>query len=173
MKTKRKFRDTKFGKFLLQKIPKAAAVIADRITDVGLLGEIKGIINTDPDVSPEVRMELTKMLNDFTIEMYRIEAEDRQNARMREVEMAKTGRTDHLMYVSGYVALGAFLSMVATIIYSSVMGIEIENALFHQLMGIIEGVALTVFGYYFGTSKTTDKNGSLSFRASQSRPISA
>jgi hypothetical protein len=28
-----------------------------------------------------------------------------------------------------------------------------KNPLFHQLMGIIEGVALTLFTFYFGSSK--------------------
>ena len=157
-KSKRKFRDTRFGKFLLQKVPKAVGVVGDLLPDKGLLGVVKNLIDNDPEISPADRLELTKQLQAFEIEVYRLEIQDRESARNREIELAKTGRTDHLMYVSGYVALLGFLAMVATIIYSSLKGLLIENALFHQLMGIIEGVALTVFGYYFGTSKNTDKS---------------
>lgn len=75
---------------------------------------------------------------------------DIANARNREIEVAKTGKHDHLMFVSGYVALGAFGVMIYAVIWRPVdVG---HNPLFHQLMGIIEGVALSVFGYYFGAS---------------------
>lgn len=154
-KEKKKFRDTKLGKFLLEKVPKAAGVIGDLLPDKGLLGVVKNIIDGEPSLAAEDRLQLQQMLQDFEKEMYALEIQDRDSARNREIEIAKTGRTDHLMYVSGYVALASFLGMVITVIYASIEKIEIENALFHQLMGIVEAVAFTVFGYYFGASKSS------------------
>ena len=152
-KEKRKFRDTPFGKFFCEKIPALAGIVGDLLPDKGLLGIVKNAITKTPDLPPEVRLQLEQMCMDFEKEIFELEVQDRASARNREIEIAKTGRTDHLMYVSGYVALIAFLGMVTTVIYASIQAIEIENALFHQLMGIIEAVAFTVFGYYFGASK--------------------
>lgn len=154
---KKKFKETKLGALLLQRIPKAAGIVGDLLPDKGVLGIVKNIIQGSPDLSAEERSELLKLHNDFEIEMYQLEVRDRESARTREVEMAKTGKTDHLMYVAGYTALLTFLLMVVSVIFFG--DLVSDNPLFHQLMGIIEGVALTVFGYYFGTSKSSsDKN---------------
>jgi len=155
MKEKKKFRDTKLGKFLLEKVPKAAGVIGDLLPDKGLLGVVKNIIDGDSTIAPEDRLELQRMYQDFEKEMFALEVQDKGSARNREIEIAKSGGTDHLMYVTGYTALLAFVAMVIAVIYSSLEQIPIENALFHQLMGIIEGVALSVIGYYFGASKSS------------------
>jgi len=87
--------------------------------------------------------------------MYALEVQDRESARNREVELAKTGKSDHLMYSAGYTALLTFIAMVYAVIWKPA-GVE-HSPIFHQLMGIIEGVALTVFGYYFGTSKRAEE----------------
>lgn len=154
-KPKRKFRDTPFGKFFCEKIPGIAGLVGDLLPDKGVLGIVKNAIAKTPNLSPEVRLQLEQMCMDFEKEIFALEVQDRSSARNREIEIARTGRTDHLMYVAGYAALASFLSMVATVIFASVNHIEIENALFHQLMGIIEAVAFTVFGYYFGASKSS------------------
>jgi hypothetical protein len=82
--------------------------------------------------------------------MYQLEVEDRDSARKREVEIAKTGRIDWMFNLTGVVGLGAF----AVIIWA-IIGLEIPEGnkeLFYHMIGIIEGVALSIFGYYFGTS---------------------
>ncbi|MGB4971499.1 MAG: hypothetical protein WBO32_02510 [Cyclobacteriaceae bacterium] len=154
---KKKFKETKLGALLLHKIPKAAGIIGEALPDKGVLGIVKNIIQGSSDLTTEERQTLLKLHNDFEIEMYQLEVRDRESARTREIELAKTGKTDHLMYVAGYTALLTFILMVVSVIFLSNQ--VSDNALFHQLMGIIEGVALTVFGYYFGTSKSSsDKN---------------
>lgn len=143
---KKPFKETKVGAFLNNALPG----IADVLPDKGILGIAKNLIDKST-VSDEEKKEMLAEIQSFEKEMYELEIKDRDSARSREVEIIKAGGNDHLMYVSGYVALGAFLVMVFAVIFlpESVS----HNALFHQLMGIIEGVALTVFGYYFGTSK--------------------
>ncbi|MGB1300391.1 MAG: hypothetical protein ACPG5O_04135 [Pseudoalteromonas tetraodonis] len=98
---------------------------------------------------------------DFLKEMYALEIQDRESARNRQVELAKTGTKDNLMPLAGYTALGTFVLMVIAVTFNRYFGLGLgENPLFHQLMGIIEGVALTVFAFYFGTSKSSqDKTG--------------
>lgn len=160
---KKPFRETKLGKFLTQKVPKVLDKVGDFLPDKGLLGIVKQMVDNDPDVPDADKLEFNRLLLDHEREMFALEISDRDSARDREAELAKANRTDHLMYVAGYVAMGTFISMVASVIYASIKGIPIENSLFHQLMGIIEGVALSVFGYYFGASKgSRDKNAKLS-----------
>ena len=72
---------------------------------------------------------------------------DRQSARNREIEIAKTGKKDFLMYAAGITALSMFVLMVVSVIFFS-ENIN-KNPLFHQLMGIIESISLSVFYYYF------------------------
>lgn len=143
---------------------KALAWIKDKAPDVlDLVGDITGVeaLNKVADLvdksgmSPEDKAEF--------LELYKLELQettlyisDIQNARNREIEMAKTGKSDWMMYVVGFIGLIVFCVMVyATIWVTSIQ----ENKLFIHLLGIVEGVVLSMFTYYFGTSKSSsDKN---------------
>lgn len=119
------------------------------------LGDVVDKFITNPDEKKKFMMEVEQMVHNQKSELLKMEIEDRGSARNREVEMAKTGHTDWLMYAAGITGLGSFILMVCAVIF--IDGVS-ENLLIHQLMGIIEGVALTIFAYYFGTSKSsTDK----------------
>jgi len=143
----KKLKDSKLCQFLAEKVPNAVEFIGDALPDKGLLGIAKNMIDGST-LSLEDKLEAYKLLNE---EMALVNA-DRADARNREVELAKTGRTDWMMYLAGCVAMGTFILMVIAVIF---VADTRENPLFHQLMGIIEGVALTVFAYYFGTSKSS------------------
>jgi hypothetical protein len=145
MSKRKPFSETKVGQFLKEKAPDLLDKIGDYFPPVEILADlVKG-----KSLTPEQQAEFDKLLFDYA----KLEVEDRQSARTREIEIAKAGGNDHLMYVAGYVALAAFLTMIAAVIFLP-EAVE-HNSLFHQLMGIIEGVALTVFSYYFGTSKSS------------------
>ena len=145
---KKKFKDTKVGKFLMNKLPD---LVGGALTD-GPLGAIKSIIDGDPNITPEEREELHKEL----VELYKLEVEDRDSARKREIEVAKTGRVDWMFNITGLVGLGAFAVIIWAIISLDIP--EGNKELFYHMIGIIEGVALSIFGYYYGTSmKDNDK----------------
>jgi hypothetical protein len=150
-KERKKFKDTKLGQFLKDKVPGVLDVVDDFFPPAKILTALVG----KESLPPEDSIEFERLLRDHEREMYTLEVEDRDSARNREIEMAKTGKQDHLMYAAGYTALGTFLLMVYAVIWKP-EGME-HSPLFHQLMGIIEGVALTVFGYYFGTSKRAEE----------------
>lgn len=153
---KKPFKETKFGKLLKEKLPEALNAVGNVLPDKGVLGIVKNIIDNST-LSTEEKEELLEGAREFELTELKMYLEDTQNARNREIELAKVGANDHLMYVSGYVALGLLIVMVFAVIFLP-ENVK-ENSLFHQIMGIIEGVALTVFGYYFGTSKGShDKN---------------
>lgn len=147
---KKKFKLLEWAK---KHAPKALDFVGD-VTGVSLLNNLSDVIeNKNPDNnSPEALAEARKIKELDLKELDSI-INDRSNARNREIEMAKTGKQDWLMYVTGIVALGAFSLMVYAVIFIDEIQ---ENTMFHQLMGIIEGVVLTIFAYYFGTSKSSN-----------------
>lgn len=164
-----KFKNSKFGQFL----SKAKDVIVDNggdIVDIGYTlatqgpaAAIKKTIDTiGKDTSPmgkELLTELRREEQAFIKEMYELEIKDRDSARTREIEVAKTGKADVMMYATGGTGLATFILMVLAVIY---MPEQQENKLFVHLMGIVEGVTLTIFAYYFGTSKgSKDKQATL------------
>jgi hypothetical protein len=142
--SKKPFKETKIGKLL----GKATGLLPDK----GVLGVLKQVIDTDDTMTPEEKESAHNAL----IEAYKAEVADRESARQREVEIAKSGRIDWLFNITGLAGLTAF----GVIIYA-IISLEIPEGnkeLFYHLIGIVEGVALSIYGYYFGTSmKDKDK----------------
>lgn len=147
MSDKKKFKDTKVGKFLMQKLPEFAGAAMSG----GPLAALGSLIDGDATLSPEDKAQLHNEL----VEMYELEVEDRDSARKREVEIAKTGRVDWLFNLTGIVGLSAFGIIIWAIIALDIP--EPNKELFYHLIGIVEGVSLSIFGYYFGTSMKDNK----------------
>lgn len=64
--SKKKFKDTKVGKFLTKKVPAIVGLVGDALPDAGILGIVKGLIEKESDIvlSPkdkEMALELLKM----------------------------------------------------------------------------------------------------------------
>jgi hypothetical protein len=146
MPEKKKFKDTAVGKFLIKKLPELASAA---LTE-GPLGVLRGLIDSDQSIGPAEKERLHNEL----IEAYKAEVADRDSARNREVEMAKAGRHDWLFNLTGIVGLSAFAIIVWAILALDIP--DNNKELFYHLIGIVEGVALSIFGYYFGTSMKDD-----------------
>jgi len=144
---KKKFKDTAVGKFLTKKLPELAGAAMTG----GPLEAIKTLINDDPNITPEEKSRLNQEL----VEMYKAEVADRDSARKREVEVAKSGRFDFLFNLTGIVGLTAFGVVVWAILTLEIP--ESNKELFYHMVGIVEGVVLSIFGYYFGTSMKDNK----------------
>lgn len=141
--SKKPFKETKVGKLL----SKATSLLPES----GVLGVLKQVIDTDDTLSPEEKEEAHKAL----IEAYKTEVADRDSARNREIEIAKTGKIDLMYNLTGIVGLGAFAFIVYAIVY---LEIPSENKeVWIHLIGICEGIVLSIFGYFFGTSMKDSK----------------
>lgn len=151
-KEKVPFKDRKLVVWAKEHVPDLVGGLLEATGTVLQMDGIKELgekISNSNEITPEqkaIALELYKI----DLESYKAEIEDRSNARIREIEMAKTGRTDWMMYLAGITGLMAFVFMVVCIIF--VPSVK-ENLLAHQLLGVIEGVALSVFTYYFGSSR--------------------
>lgn len=106
---KKKFKDTKVGKFLLKKLP---GLVGGILPDKGVLGILKNVIDSDDSITQEERESLHKEL----VELYRLEVEDRDSARKREVDKAKTGQFDFMFNLTGIVGLFSFAFIIYAIV---------------------------------------------------------
>jgi hypothetical protein len=143
---KKKFRETKVGKFLTQKAPKILNTVGDVLPDRGVLGIVKNLIDLSDELSPEDKAIALSQLKD----LYDLEVKDRDSARNREIEIAKTSKSDFLFYTTGIVGLLVFCFVVYAIVFLHIPTMNKE--IFIHLIGISEGVVLSIFGYYFGSA---------------------
>jgi len=141
--SKKKFNETKVGKFILQKLP---GFVSGALPDKGVLGVVKNLIDNDPAVTPEEKAQMHEEL----VELYELEVADRDSARKREVEKAKTGQFDFMFNLTGVVGLGAFAFLIYAIVYLEVP--EHNKEIWIHLIGITEGIVLSIFGYFFGSA---------------------
>ncbi len=176
-KEKKAFKDTVFGKI----VGKAGNVIPD-VLGVGMKvmkGDVAGAFddvmghlknNKDPKkkaLVDEITTELTNRRDEIFNELKRIELEetqsylaDIQNARGREIEYVKMGKVDWMQRIVGLLGLGMLGFNLYAIVFLNIP--EKNETLFTHFMGIIEGVALSIFSYYFGSSKgSSDKTNIL------------
>ena len=65
---KKKFKDTKIGGWLSKNAPKVLDAVGDALPDKGVLGVVKNLIDRDPDLTIEQKMEYEKLQNDFLIQ---------------------------------------------------------------------------------------------------------
>ena len=150
--SKKPFKETKLGKFLIGSKSTVGDAIGDLLPDSGLLGVIKKLIDTDPDLTSDEKAQAHQHL----VDLYELEVKDRDSARKREVNLRKYG-TDWMFNATGVVGLAAFAFLVYTVVTTEVP--ETNKEIFIHLLGIVEGVALSIFGYYFGSSIKENKNG--------------
>jgi hypothetical protein len=137
---KKPFNETKVGRLLNKVLP-----------DKGVIGVLKDVLDLDEDLTPEDKERAA----DALVKAYEAEVTDRDSARKREIEVTKTGKFDFLFNLTGLIGLSAF-----SVIIWAILALEIPEGnkeLFYHLIGIVEGVALSIFGYYFGTSMKDEK----------------
>lgn len=149
---RKKFKDTKVGKFLSEKAPKILQVVGDILPERGALGIVKNLINLSDDLSPEDK----QMLSEEILKLEELELKDRESARNREIEIAKIHKYDFLFYLTGIIGLAAFCFMIYAIVYLKIPSDNKE--VWIHLIGITEGIVISIFGYYFGSSIKRNSN---------------
>jgi len=151
---KKPFKETKVGKLITEKLPQVGEIIGEALPENGVLGVVKNIISGS-NLSAEEKAALQKELHDFELEIYRLEVQDRESARSREVELKKAGGKDWMMPVVGIVVLLFTSFTIYAIFYTELKNGELP----HFIAGEILGFASSLVFYYYGTSKSSsDKN---------------
>ena len=73
-KVKKKFKDTKVGQFLSEKVPSILGIVGDVLPDAGVLGVVKGLIEKEPEavLPPGDKEKAMKLLELDMIEMQEV-----------------------------------------------------------------------------------------------------
>ena len=141
----KKLKETKLGQALKRVAPQVLDVVGGILPDQGALGIVKNLIDKDESIDPATK----QMLHEQVVETYKLEVEDRDSAREREVEILKTGSSDWMMNVTGIIGLGSFIFLIYAIVFITVP--EHNSELMIHTTGIVEGIVLSIVGYYFGS----------------------
>lgn len=147
---KKPFKDTALGKMLAKTAPSVLDIVGNLLPDKGVLGIVKNLID-----GSDMTEEEKGIAHNHLVELYRLEVEDRDSARKREVMLRQFG-TDWMFNVTGIVGLAAFAFLVYTVVTTEVP--DSNKEIFIHLLGIVEGVALSIFGYYFGSAIKDNKD---------------
>lgn len=160
----------KLFKFLSEKAPHILGSVEHLPGPLGaVFGAIKNLLPSDPRVAEQDKVELMKLLTEAQIErekldleFYKVEVDDRKDARSREVEITRTtGKRD---WILGALSIFGVAAPFCLVIYLMKFGLremppEI-SMLVGGLIGIIVGEYKTVFNYFMGSSRgSRDKTG--------------
>ena len=151
MPDKKKFKDTKVGKLVGKIAPNILGIAGNLLPDAGVLGIVKNLIDKDENISPEDKAQVHSQIK----KLYELEVADRDSARKREVEIAKTGKKDYMHSFTGIVGLLSFCFMIYAVVYLDVP--ENNKEVFINILGICQGIVLSIFGFYYGSAVKGNK----------------
>lgn len=140
-----KLRDTKIGEWLANKSPKMLDIVGDLLPDQGVLGVVKRLVDTDPDITPQEKLEFEKLQTQVEI------ARQENVTRRWEADMSSDVQLAKVIRPSIMIVLLVFF-MVLTLwdaISSEFMPRE-------NFIDLLQVLMLTVFGAYFA-GRTIEK----------------
>lgn len=140
-----KLKDSKFGEWLRGKNPHAIELFGELLPDKGLLGVLGKVIDSIAE-TPEEKEQAHQHLK----ELYDSEVADRDSARKREVGVASLRRFDFMFNATGIIGLAAFAFIIYAIVYLEIP--EENKEVWIHLIGICEGIVLSIFGYFYGSA---------------------
>ena len=144
--SKKKLKDTGLGQWLKEKVPSVLDVGGDVLPDQGVLGMVKNMVDKDPSVSAEDKLEFEKLKQQQEVEAQK-QVTERWKADMgSDVKLAKMIRP---------VTLIALMTMFMVTMVSDSM----DNWAFNvkdSYVDLLQILMLTAFGAYFA-GRTIEK----------------
>jgi hypothetical protein len=141
----KKLKDTKLGEWLKTKAPDIFNTVKDALPDKGVLGVIKNLIDNEPDLTPEQKMEFEKLKHDQEM--------NAQNnvSRRWEADMSSDAKIAKVIRPATMIALMVFFMVV--MIWD---GVDESFMPRESYISLLEILMLTVFGAYFA-GRTIEK----------------
>jgi len=139
MENKKKFKDTKLGKFLSKAAPTVLDVAGDLLPDKGVLGIVKNLISKNVDISPEDKEIALKLLEQDMVEMQ--EVSKRWVSDMSSDSwLSKNTRPMALIFLT--------MSMIIFMLMDSFnWGFKVET----MWVDLLKSLLITVYVAYFGS----------------------
>tara|TARA_R110002050_G_scaffold298336_1_gene461509 strand:+ start:688 stop:1152 length:465 start_codon:yes stop_codon:yes gene_type:complete len=140
-KPKRKFKETKVGKFLIDKVPSILGIVGDVLPDAGVLGVVKGLIEKeDPAVlPPEDKEKAMKLLELDMVELQ--EVSKRWESDMKSDSwLSKNTRPLTLVYLT-----------IITSVYIVLDSLDIAFDIDPSWVELLKTLLVTIYVAYFGS----------------------
>ncbi len=136
---KKKFKDTRVGKFLVKAAPNILGVAGDLLPDAGVLGMVKQLISNDSELPPKDKEEALKLIELDIIEAQ--EVSKRWTADMSsDSYLSKNTRPMTLIFLT--------VSMVFLIVLDS---LNIDFGVSVEWIELLKSLLITVYVAYFGS----------------------
>lgn len=154
---KKPFKETKVGKFLKEKggdlLDTAGSLITGNWVDAA--GQIKDLITGSSNLSPEEKEVALKYLEQ-DLEAFKIEVDDRKDARNREIQISTSPEATWLNKNTGSIIALIFVAFTCTL-YILVLTRQLnasENITF-SVVSSVTSITTLIIGYYFGSSRSS------------------
>ena len=135
---KKKFKETKVGKFLLGKSG-IINVISNILPDQGALGMVKNLIQNDPDLPPQDKETALKLLEQDMVELQEISK--RWDSDMKSDSwLSKNTRPMALIFLT-----------ISLIIFILLDGFDIAFSIETGWIDLLKSLLITVYVAYFGS----------------------
>jgi len=136
---KKKFKDTKVGKFLVDKVPSILGIVGDVLPDAGVLGVVKNLIDNDPQLPAEDKEKAMKLLELDMIEMQ--EVSKRWESDMKSDSwLSKNTRPLTLVYLT-----------IITSLYIILDSLDIAFDIDESWVELLKTLLVTIYVAYFGS----------------------
>lgn len=124
-----------------------ALKVVGTVTGVQQLNTLANIIDQDENISAKLTEE-AMALRELDLKELDLILQDKESARRRQIDL---GRVDWMMTLTGVVGLGAFSYLLYSITQTHIP--EENRELVIHILGIVEGIVVGIFSFYYGTSK--------------------
>lgn len=122
------------------------------------VGNVLDKVITNKEELAQAKLEAEKEINRHLeaiqaniLKEKELEVQDRGSARIRETEYVKaTGHADWMMIFVGLIIMIAFVGCLSFVVYKPIP--QGNEHIIINAIGILEGLVLTVAGYYYGSS---------------------
>ena len=135
---KKKFKDTKVGKFLLGKSG-IIDVITNILPDQGVLGMVKNLIDKDQELTPQDKETALKLLEQDMIEMQEI-SKRWESDMVSDSWLSKNTRPMTLIFLT-----------VSLVVFILLDGLSIEFGINSEWINLLKSLLITVYVAYFGS----------------------
>lgn len=155
-KERKPFGETKAGKLLKNIGSPILDIVGNVVPGAGIISNVIDMVTKDTNIPSADKAKIISEL-ETELKFAELDVRDRESARSRQVEMAKAGANDWLHNVVGVFIMLLLAYVAFVIVFVDI--VDESSALFHNFLGIIEGAAISMINFYFGSSKSShDKN---------------
>ena len=143
--SEKKFKDTKVGKWVNEKLPEVAGNFADVIPDKGVLGIVKRIVDGSPELTAQDKLEFDRLAAEQEISA--------QEQVTRRWEADAKGDVKLAKYIRPVTLIALTLFFMVVMVWDG-----LDQAFMPQdnYINLLELLMLTVFGAYFA-GRTIEK----------------